>query len=236
MPFSHGWKRELVIRQGASTAEKKVGDVYYYPADGSQKLRSCVELAAYLKAHPNLGLTKEHFTYSKQPIWRPPDEIVRPALARGCNYVHRPLYFQQATNQMKPNRGGKSVNVSINSSNAFRASGMMQKSGGRGKSPKKDNGRGDSVGFGPGKRKRVLPSRYDDDSFDLMLTSKRSKGSNGLKDSLSNGNSQDSMNSNGGPVRSNRKLSLVHAVFVLFINFYPTLQLSFLLITSLRPG
>lgn len=240
VPFNHGWKRELVIRQNASTAEKKVGDVYYYPADGSQKLRSYVELAGYLKTHPDLGLTKENFTYSKQPIWRPPDEIVRPALARGCNYVHRPMYFQQATNQVKPNRGGKSVNVSINnsnnSSNAFQTTGTMQKSGGRGRSPRKDNGRGDSVGFGPGKRKRVLPSRYDDDSFDLMLTSKRSKGSNGLKDSLSNGNSQDSMNSNGGPVRSNSKLLLVYAIFIIIINCYFTLQLSFLRTTSLHLG
>lgn len=236
MPFSHGWKRELVIRQGASTAKKKVGDVYYYPADGSQKLRSYVELEGYLKTHTNLGLTKENFTYAKQPIWRPPDEIVRSALARGCNYVHRPLYFQQATNQMKPNRGGKVVNVSMNNSNAFRATGMMQKSGGQGRSPRKDNGKGDSVGFGPGKRKRVLPSRYDDDSFDLMLTSKRSKGSNGLKDSLSNGNSQDSMNSNGAPVKSNRKLLFVFAILVLVINFYPSLQLSFQLIKSLHQG
>ncbi len=215
-PFSRGWKRELVIRQGASTAEKKAGDVYYYPADGSQKLRSYVELEGYLNNNPQPGLTKENFSYSKQPIWRPPDEIVRAALARGCNYVHRPLYFQQATNQMKPNRGvstTKAVNISnvVSMANSLAGSGQAMSKSGRGRSPRKDAGKGDMVGFGPGKRKRTLPSRYDDDSFDLMLTPKRSKGSNGLKDSLSNGNSQDSANSIGGSGRSKGKMRCLFA-------------------------
>lgn len=178
----------------ASTREKKAGDVYYYPADGTQKLRSYVELNGYIKVNPNLGLTKEHFTYSKQPVWRPPDEIVRPALARGCNYVHRPMYFQKATNQVKPNRGGGRGGVG--------SGGLTRSStgGGSGGSPPKKSpaghGQGGHAGgFGRGKRKRVLPSRYDDDSFDLLTGSKRSRSQggslSGLKESFSNGNSQD---------------------------------------------
>ncbi|KAF7488385.1 hypothetical protein SSS_10917 [Sarcoptes scabiei] len=77
VPFGIGWKRELVLRCTGSTADKKAGDVYYHAPNGACKLRSNVEMNQYLKRHPQItNLTIDNFTFAKQPIYRPPDEII----------------------------------------------------------------------------------------------------------------------------------------------------------------
>lgn len=46
VPFSLGWKREIVIRSHGGGASKKLGDVYYFNPQGV-KYRSSKQIAAY---------------------------------------------------------------------------------------------------------------------------------------------------------------------------------------------
>ena len=95
-PFQYGWKRELVLRCTGNRGDKKAGDVYYHTPNGSAKLRSYVEMNLFLRRNPQITeLNVTNFTFAKQPIYRPPNEIVRHAMQRGANFVERPFAFNQ---------------------------------------------------------------------------------------------------------------------------------------------
>lgn len=140
-----------------------------------------------MKRHPSIGLIPDNFTFAKQPIWRPPDEIVRQALQRGANHVDLPFY--------KRNKGAPTSMTKF-SSKAKRFTGNEIDNDGDGDSLNDSHG---PPGFGRGKRRRVLPSRYDDNEFEVSnqggssVKKMRIQGSL-PRDSLSNGNSQDSIN------------------------------------------
>lgn len=232
-PFEEGWKRELVLRCTGSTAEKKAGDVYYHTPDGTTKLRSYVEMNQYslfflfddsnfilmfcflVKRHPDCQLTVDNFSFAKQPVYRPPDEIVRHAMQRGANFIERPFFFnkhirhqntshktlqsQQQQTAKSQSLLSKPIRTSTTSTVAATttvASSSSQRNG----SMNEDSNDANDSSHGPlgrGKRKRVLPSRYDDNDFDYVHSKKK------FKDSMSNGNSQDSIS----PQSSNKSNS-----------------------------
>ncbi|KAK3608612.1 hypothetical protein CHS0354_042610 [Potamilus streckersoni] len=83
VPFSHGWRREVVIRgiyeevTKTGKPKKTPADVYYFPPKGS-KLRSMVQIIEYL--HRTCSpLTEDNFCFIRKPIYKPPSEIVRHA-------------------------------------------------------------------------------------------------------------------------------------------------------------
>lgn len=101
-PFEIGWKREVVLRGTVSSSGKKTGDVYYFSPDKKIKLRSYVEMGLFRKSftclyyvasnylcvvrkNPDCGLEPENFTFARQPIYTPPDEVVRHAMHRGSS-------------------------------------------------------------------------------------------------------------------------------------------------------
>ena len=84
-PFLKGWRREVVLRGTVNNAGKKIGDVYYYSPDKKTKLRSYVEMGLFLRKNPKCGLEPENFTFARQPVYKPPEEIVRHAMTRGSN-------------------------------------------------------------------------------------------------------------------------------------------------------
>ncbi|KAJ8308611.1 hypothetical protein KUTeg_013485 [Tegillarca granosa] len=92
LPFKHGWRRELVLRNTfeeytKSGHKKQVipGDIYYYTPDG-KKLRSMPQIIEFLETSKS-PFTRENFTFFKQPISEPPYETVRNA-GRGLNLPH----------------------------------------------------------------------------------------------------------------------------------------------------
>ena len=93
-PFLIGWKREVVLRGTISQGGKKIGDVYYFSPDKKIKLRSYVEMGLFLKKNPNSDLEPENFTFARQPIYEPPQEIVRHAMARGSNQTSEATIIQ----------------------------------------------------------------------------------------------------------------------------------------------
>lgn len=84
-PFLKGWRREVVLRGTVSNSGKKIGDVYYYSPDKKTKLRSYVEMGLFLRKNSGCGLEPENFTFARQPVYKPPEEIVRHAMTRGSN-------------------------------------------------------------------------------------------------------------------------------------------------------
>lgn len=84
-PFLKGWRREVVLRGTVTNSGKKIGDVYYYSPDKKTKLRSYVEMGLFLKKNSGCGLEPENFTFARQPVYKPPEEIVRHAMTRGSN-------------------------------------------------------------------------------------------------------------------------------------------------------
>ncbi|XP_074604244.1 uncharacterized protein LOC141857651 [Brevipalpus obovatus] len=81
-PFEMGWGRELVLRGTTTSTGKKIGDVYYFSPDHNVKLRSYIEMGHFLRKHTDCGLEPENFTFARQPIFKPPHEIVRHAAPR----------------------------------------------------------------------------------------------------------------------------------------------------------
>lgn len=134
-------------------------------------------------------MVPDNFTFAKQPIWRPPDEIVRQALQRGANHVDLPFYKRN-----KSTPGSISLTKTFSKAKRF-SSGQDMDNEGDGDSLNDSHG---PPGFGRGKRRRVLPSRYDDNEFEVSNQGgsfKKMRIQNSLpRDSLSNGNSQDSIN------------------------------------------
>lgn len=84
-PFLKGWRREVVLRGTVTNSGKKIGDVYYYSPDKKTKLRSYVEMGLFLRKNSACGLEPENFTFARQPVYKPPEEIVRHAMTRGSN-------------------------------------------------------------------------------------------------------------------------------------------------------
>lgn len=207
VPFGIGWKRELVLRCTGSTADKKAGDVYYHAPNGACKLRSNVEMNQYrklnsvifninsvtnfyilVKRHPQItNLTIDNFTFAKQPIYRPPDEIVRHAMQRGTNSVDRPfVFYPQLRSKNMPNSRTDEISPlssSIDRSSLNNSLIVNEDSNG-------PDANSDGI-LGRGKRKRVMPSRYDDNEIDLIPMNKRNKFNNQQRESHSNSNSND---------------------------------------------
>lgn len=149
----------------------------------------------------------ENFSFAKQPVYHPPDEIVRHAMQRGANFIERPFFFNkhirqqkqpQVNPQSKPQPSKSQSLLSKPAMQSVESTTTVAKNG----SINDDSNDGHDMQHGPlgrGKRKRVLPSRYDDNDFDYVPVKKK------FKDSMSNGNSQDS-NSPQSSNKSNSKL------------------------------
>ncbi|GFR74908.1 methyl-CpG-binding domain protein 3 [Elysia marginata] len=77
LPEKHGWMRELVYR-GTFEGESRKMDIYYHPPSG-RKLRSMMDIGAYLDKQENYPLNRTHFTFRKEKLFEPPFELVRSA-------------------------------------------------------------------------------------------------------------------------------------------------------------
>ncbi|CAG5133019.1 unnamed protein product [Candidula unifasciata] len=77
-PFTCGWRRELVCRRHS---KDRICDVYYKSPEG-RKLRSKVELSAYLNSVTNSPVNLTHFTFKRVLLFYPPMESVRLAFSR----------------------------------------------------------------------------------------------------------------------------------------------------------
>ncbi|KAH7638599.1 ras-related protein rab-1a-like protein [Dermatophagoides farinae] len=193
-PFQYGWKRELVLRCTGNRGDKKAGDVYYHTPNGSAKLRSYVEMNLFLRRNPQITeLNVTNFTFAKQPIYRPPNEIVRHAMQRGANFVERPFAFnqhiraKQQSQQQQQNNNQQRKSISNQSLSLIATNNNNNNSIISNNEDSNDHTDG---GFGRGKRKRVVPSRYDDEEVDLPMN-KRNKQNHSNRESYSNSNSND---------------------------------------------
>ncbi|RWS28494.1 ras-related protein Rab-1A-like protein, partial [Leptotrombidium deliense] len=157
-PFEMGWRREVVLRGTVTNSGKKIGDVYYFSPDKRVKLRSYVEMGLYLKKHQNCDLEPENFTFARQPIYKAPEEIVRHAMQRGGS--HNQFQASLVDSSVVPSNANvvsyptiHSTSRSTKSVNSASDSGTEDKSG------------ISSVAEGRAKRKRVAPSRFEDEDY-----------------------------------------------------------------------
>ncbi|KAL3874957.1 hypothetical protein ACJMK2_037905 [Sinanodonta woodiana] len=118
VPFSHGWRREVVIRgiyeevTKTGRPKKTPADVYYFPPKGS-KLRSMVQIIEYLQRTCS-PLTEENFCFIRKPIYKPPSEIVRHA-NRGRAFFGRhpmPEVVIERDGEVEPNSSVQSLDSS----------------------------------------------------------------------------------------------------------------------------
>ncbi|XP_054153843.1 uncharacterized protein LOC128952467 [Oppia nitens] len=172
-PFELGWKREVVLRGTVTTSGKKIGDVYYFSCDKKTKLRSYVEMGLFLKRAPDCQLEPKNFTFARQPIFRPPQEIVRHAMQRGGGpHALQPSHIidsapfapqmPETPEKSEPSSGGQSPVASRSARNSTA-------------SESEETAR--SLAEGRAKRKRVAPTRFEDEDYsESPLKKKSSKG------------------------------------------------------------
>ncbi|GFO04877.1 F-box/lrr-repeat protein 7 [Plakobranchus ocellatus] len=101
LPEKHGWKRELVYRGTYDGGSRKM-DVYYHPPTG-RKLRSMMDIGAYLDKQENYPLNRTHFTFRKEKLFDPPFELVRSA--------GQPVKAFNSPNTVPKDRSSPSTNV-----------------------------------------------------------------------------------------------------------------------------
>jgi hypothetical protein len=145
-----------------TSSGKKIGDVYYFSADKKTKLRSYVEMGLFLKRSSS-GLAPENFTFARQPIYHPPQEIVRHAMQRGGgqHLLHpsqiidsapfTPAVVQEAplTEPQPPSAQTSPLQRSARNSTASESEEQFST----------------SIAEGRAKRKRVAPTRFEDEDY-----------------------------------------------------------------------
>jgi hypothetical protein len=191
-PFELGWRREVVLRGTVTSSGKKIGDVYYFSADKKTKLRSYVEMGLFLKRSSS-GLAPENFTFARQPIYRPPQEIVRHAMQRGGgqHLLHpsqiidsapfTPAAAQEAppTEPQPPSAQTSPLQRSARNSTASESEEQFTT----------------SIAEGRAKRKRVAPSRFEDEDYSespLKKKGHRERGPSGGANGVAEGGASGS--------------------------------------------
>ncbi|KAI8784356.1 zinc finger protein 106 isoform X2 [Biomphalaria glabrata] len=84
IPFSFGWRREIVYRrtQGSNKRKTPAADVYYFSPSG-EKFRSPTEIDKFLKLNRDTKLTTQNFTFKTKKINQWPNEVCCQASKRG---------------------------------------------------------------------------------------------------------------------------------------------------------
>ena len=152
-PFDMGWKREVVLRGTVTSSGKKIGDVYYFSPDKKTKLRSYVEMGLYLKRSGS-PLLPENFTFARQPIYRPPAEIVRHAMQRGGGQ-----------HQVQPSQIIDSAPFTPAKAIESDTPAQVSRSARTSTASESEEQFSMSIAEGRAKRKRVAPTRFEDEDY-----------------------------------------------------------------------
>lgn len=139
------------------------------------------ETGIFLKKNPSCGLGQDNFTFARQPIYRPPEEIVRHAMQKGSNQnaINTPANFHPHNSQQSDSfsSAGDTVNKALvtplnsgsSSPTCNTPNSIQSVRGPKSSLPDFDS---DTSGassanlvVGRAKRKRVAPTRFDDEEY-----------------------------------------------------------------------